>query len=61
MTKATLDKIKNITINELLEIKKIHKMPLQTGVLKMQKLEEWYGLNHEEGKELLVIARDFKV
>jgi len=49
----------DITIGELLQIKKINKMTLRNAMPEMVKLKKKYNLSDIETKNLIIIARDF--
>lgn len=49
----------HITIEELVEIKKICKMTIKDAIPKMQEIKAKHGFTDAEAKDLLMLARDF--
>ena len=57
----SIEKIGNITIQELIEMKKIFSLSVTKAVPEMMKIMRKYGLTDVEAKNLLRIARDIDI
>lgn len=56
----SIKRFKDITIGELLEIKKILKMSIKEALPKMRELRDNHDFTDTETKNLIGLARDFK-
>lgn len=53
--------IYNITIGELIQIRKISKMTFKDGIPAALELQDKHGLTENEVKNLICLARDFRI